>query len=1184
MPDCYFKDGYVLDKDDPNEKNIISPCKNSSTSVKSFEEFVNDNVPDNLYGANDIIDLVLCRGAGLLDGSVEAIEKLKDKGICEMHIDELYKNWESAKYKKKVIYNKKCDKKKGITTFACVLRSKDEKCISHSTNKSYYPVEKKHAVIYKVSYEKMPFLGSPLCKYHYDLYTTKYEIVLNSVTSSENAINEKEEQECKYGNMNLRTRKIEKENETPETEITRDASESTDIRSEVLLSIGTELYSPSTNNLYDSFSSSHSKDSSKVRNLLKEVFREWNIDLHFAIKESDNYNDQYFDRKITYLYVFITKLTKELFMNQEEDALIALAERFKPKFNFDEQRNKFLDVFEHHYRGNEENPIVRNAVVSIFSSIFTFKDLESRVGNLTRYQFHIGKRINLDPSLNVPKEKRIIQRVPDNKIEQFINFLTSPTVSTVLPYKEKNIKYKDGKIKIGAVILNYPKKELVDLYRKYCTDRNIDVGISDSTMFKIINCCNLKFETPKICVDYIKQAVEDSLFKILDKIKDIPDNVLLKSESADIKTFLKFVKKYVFNEFQYSITLENIPSLYSVVYALKEFDKKKIKERLTFISSKNNSLMVSGIQYYMNEFQRKIHNFQKELEGSKIDKESLNIMLEVTRNLEMLELYFNELNLNILNYQAHAIRIYHSETVKKEILSNMENNSCIVIVDWAQKLLPFKRLETQAEYFGKRGISWHLSHVIGKINSSTVQHSFVHIINNDTKQDSACILALFYNLISELKQFGIKKLIIRSDNAACYKSNETICSIPLIAKNLNVTISEYCFSETQFGKSHADRVCSLMKRRINSAAMRQDIETPRDLYIALTNGHNQSDNNPYSITLLDTLGFKSQIPQLKIDNIKRYFNFQYVGRKVYASEFKNISNPKEYTIAGSTKLEFENIKILESFYVDDFNNYWKMSPNQNRNEQASSLSSSKENNGSDVDSQSDDESEDELNFEEEFTTENGFFVCPIEECTKKYMYLTGLIKHSATGNHSLKIEKSNLVEKAIESLASKTSEHAVGMSITDIESQLQQKENFNGDNSVYYMNNYKQGWARNKRKDHTKCKKEILEVIKDLFIKSNKNEIPKLRPKEVYKYLVEAKTDNGARYKYEIKDIPNESYIKSKFSTLLRNLKIKEENKTKTKRPRLGEIDSSDSNDSDVSTDVDEYPLRVQPRRSVNEK
>uniref|UniRef100_A0A0N5BC23 DUF58 domain-containing protein n=1 Tax=Strongyloides papillosus TaxID=174720 RepID=A0A0N5BC23_STREA len=106
--------------------------------------------------------------------------------------------------------------------------------------------------------------------------------------------------------------------ETLDSEIIENVSESTDIIIEVSLSTENKLDIPNSPN---------------VQKLLKEVSREWNIDLHFATTESDKYSDQYSFRKITRLYTFITKLTKELFMNQKEIALIVPAEQFKQKFN-----------------------------------------------------------------------------------------------------------------------------------------------------------------------------------------------------------------------------------------------------------------------------------------------------------------------------------------------------------------------------------------------------------------------------------------------------------------------------------------------------------------------------------------------------------------------------------------------------------------------------------------------------------------------------------------------------------------------------------------------------------------------------------------------------------------------------------------------------------------------------------
>uniref|UniRef100_A0AAF5DIE0 Integrase catalytic domain-containing protein n=1 Tax=Strongyloides stercoralis TaxID=6248 RepID=A0AAF5DIE0_STRER len=355
--------------------------------------------------------------------------------------------------------------------------------------------------------------------------------------------------------------------------------------------------------------------------------------------------------------------------------------------------------------------------------------------------------------------------------------------------------------------------------------------------------------------------------------------------------------------------------------------------------------------------------------------------------------------------------------------------------------ISFKRVETKPDYFGKRGISWHLSYAIERIDSKKVQHSFVHIINNDTKQDYSCILAVFHNLISELKLSGIIKVYIRSDNATCYKSNKIILNISVISQELNVTITEYSFSETQFGKSHADRVCSIMKRSINSTAMRQDIETPRDFYQVLTRGYEKNANNPYSIALIDKLNFKSESLPFKITNIKQYFNFQYDDKKIYASEFRNIIEARIYNISKFAPLSFKNIRIIDSFYVSDFNNYWKISIEQNQPEINKS--------DFDYDSENDNKSDDELNFEDQFIEENG-------------------------------LKRSNLIEKGIELLVSKTSERAFGASITDIESQPQFKEACIVKKCTHNTNKYKQGWARNKRKTHkmqqrcTNCNKRII--------------------------------------------------------------------------------------------------------------
>ncbi|CAF4596915.1 unnamed protein product, partial [Didymodactylos carnosus] len=55
---------------------------------------------------------------------------------------------------------------------------------------------------------------------------------------------------------------------------------------------------------------------------------------------------------------------------------------------------------------------------------------------------------------------------------------------------------------------------------------------------------------------------------------------------------------------------------------------------------------------------------------------------------------------------------------------------------------------------------------------------------------------------------------IRSDNAGCYHSAETILSIPQISKNTGITITRIDFSDPQGGKAACDRFAAVIKSHI----------------------------------------------------------------------------------------------------------------------------------------------------------------------------------------------------------------------------------------------------------------------------------------------------------------------------------------------------------------------------------
>ena len=69
----------------------------------------------------------------------------------------------------------------------------------------------------------------------------------------------------------------------------------------------------------------------------------------------------------------------------------------------------------------------------------------------------------------------------------------------------------------------------------------------------------------------------------------------------------------------------------------------------------------------------------------------------------------------ILQWKAHIVRAINQEKSKIDIPDNLTEEQVLVVMDWVMKWLPQSYRETQKEWFGKKGISWHVSACITKV-------------------------------------------------------------------------------------------------------------------------------------------------------------------------------------------------------------------------------------------------------------------------------------------------------------------------------------------------------------------------------------------------------------------------------------------------------------------------------------
>ncbi|XP_062590994.1 uncharacterized protein LOC134252515 [Saccostrea cucullata] len=199
----------------------------------------------------------------------------------------------------------------------------------------------------------------------------------------------------------------------------------------------------------------------------------------------------------------------------------------------------------------------------------------------------------------------------------------------------------------------------------------------------------------------------------------------------------------------------------------------------------------------------------------------------------------NEAVNNIQAWKAHIVRMINQDRGRVDLLDGMQTCQILLIMDWAMKCLPLLHREKQSDWFGQKGISWHVTVGITKDDKGTLKHStWVHILESG-KQDWFSVASLLEHTLSAVvKQYPfVKEAFIRSDNAGCYHNGYLWSSIPSISERSGIEIKRYNFSETQSGKSYCDaKIAHLRKKMRMHVADGNDIKFPADMKMALDSG------------------------------------------------------------------------------------------------------------------------------------------------------------------------------------------------------------------------------------------------------------------------------------------------------------------------------------------------------------
>jgi hypothetical protein len=455
---------------------------------------------------------------------------------------------------------------------------------------------------------------------------------------------------------------------------------------------------------------------------------------------------------------------------------------------------------------NAESWQSRREILSVVAPKIPLKLIQLFIPGLTEYRFSVARlhAAKYGAGSVVESEPTVVQRFDDQQIAHFVDFIVSPHVCTDLPFGEKVLKLSSGiELFVPNTIRNMGATRIIDQYLVYCKEMCSDFEpLGKSSLFTILESCKASTRKSLQGIDYFAAEAGEAFDGIK---KMIEEKGALCNDSNRLIENLKRARFYLKSDYKVHVTRSSNIADHCCIYALSDPKKQDFAQECDH-EHDESCAECSNLTSTLNEIERLLNETEK-------NHELLDRTLKKFRS-------YRE---SIEAWKAHLLRSINQDLCREKLLNKLSHNEIYLNLDWAMKFLPTKSREPQSDFFGKRGISWHVTVVMkNEANIPSESHTFdtgsdvsdtgdqangfemtdlseenenddgiidetetkafkykifVHVFNQ-CSQDSETVIAILNDVLRRVKETDpqIEKAFIRSDNAGCYHSAITLVS------------------------------------------------------------------------------------------------------------------------------------------------------------------------------------------------------------------------------------------------------------------------------------------------------------------------------------------------------------------------------------------------------------------------
>ncbi|CAG2245178.1 unnamed protein product [Mytilus edulis] len=459
---------------------------------------------------------------------------------------------------------------------------------------------------------------------------------------------------------------------------------------------------------------------------------------------------------------------------------------------------------------NSNDFLMKRQTLSMLSKNHTKKQLMEMIPGLSTYSIDqarlhasmYGEGAHVSKPLKLSR-----QRMDQEKMAHALDFLFNPLFHQVSSYGTKEMKLDSGeKIEIPEVVRTVCHANLIHMYEAFCTESDF-VPLSKSSLFQILRVCPASKRTSLKGLDNISAdgaTAFENIDVIINQMKQFITDPSMIDRLQKIKEDTHACKLYIKTDFKLHLGLEDQCADHCVQFALSDPNDSSLQAACAhdhdMTCDRCQLLSVSLV---------KLKKILSELQDF---PEDLNI--ELLRDIELSES-------NIMSWRQHIVRCFNQDRGRTTLLDGLKPGEVLVIMDWAMKFLPLSFREKQSEWFGQKGLNWHVCVCIYKDNEQNLKHrTYIHVFDFVRQDWFAVVSILEHTLITLKSQLPeLTTAFIRSDNAGCYHC---------------ILIRRYDFSESQDGKSYCDAKIAHLRSKIrHHVAAGNDVKTAGEMKKAI---------------------------------------------------------------------------------------------------------------------------------------------------------------------------------------------------------------------------------------------------------------------------------------------------------------------------------------------------------------